>query len=246
MQNQLLDSVMDRVLEMRRKQAAMSGEEVQQEAGAAPAPGGPLVQPPPPVDPATGQPMPPVDPATGQPMPPVDPATGQPMPPVDPATGQPMDPAAAGGEQPPPPTLEDLLATGDPMVKLLVEMDGKLDAMLSAIKTLMDNADMMVPASSVVDTAQHGEAPKPKASPAAPKTAMSPMLIDDTDPDVDDDDSPSPVVSAGGLSFAPEPTLKMGSASSPGQKGGKVVDTGLASATGRNRAIVNNVRQRRF
>lgn len=206
------------LLEERRKQAAMDAQAVQQEAGPMlAAAGDPSASAGAPIDPNTGQPMPPVDPATGQPM---DPAMAGAAPMVDPATGQPMDPAMAGVEPPPQPTIEELVATGDPVVKLLVELRDSMKVIVDAFGQLMDQSGMTVPASKALET-------EVKAT-EADKKASSPDLVDDDDPDFDENlDVPLSLQKS-------EPVLKLGSAAMPGEGAGARLETGFEASNARN------------
>lgn len=205
---------MDEVMMMlRKKLGEMTAQEVSQDAGmapggqgASPGAGG--------QDPAAQGGMP-VDPQTGMP---IDPATGMP---VDPATGMPMDPAA----QQQPVTLEELVASGDPLVGLLVEMDKKLDALAGAMKSFQDSAGMQVPASAQLE-AQMEAAETPASAPAAPKQASNPRLVDDE-------------------AEEEEETLTLGQAGQPGRAGALVLDAKLSSGPERNKELANAIMNRR-
>lgn len=88
--------------------------------------------------PAPGAPAP--GPGGMPPGPSMDPAAGG-MPP-----GPPMDPAA-GGMPPagPPPSLEDIAASGDPLARELLMIGKKLDLVLQAVAMIAKQANIQVP-----------------------------------------------------------------------------------------------------
>lgn len=136
---------------------------------------------------------------------PADPAAAGAAPPMDPtaAGGAPMDPAmAAAGGMPmdpammaPPQTIEELLATGDPIVKLIVEINEKLDRISKSMGALLDGANATVPASQVlndesaidaVDVPPVEAAVEPaSAEPKAAAFEAASSLVDPTGEEVD-------------------------------------------------------------
>ncbi|OYW71855.1 MAG: hypothetical protein B7Z37_26575 [Verrucomicrobia bacterium 12-59-8] len=230
----MIDQRILSAIRSRVAKVAELGMEEMQQAQQTQVPGPPTGQPAPPVDPKTGQPVA-IDPTSGQPTTPpmagaVDPNTGAPM--VDPAAAQQADPSQQ--QQPEaPPTLDEMLQSGDPIVKLLVDMSQQLQQVVAALPQLaqidkrmeffakamgqfMDHSGMTQPSSKLVELndkmaieAGNAQAAAQAAEATTKKSGFAdPIpnpLVDGADPDdEDDDDSFAP---ASGMPAAGPPPM---------------------------------------
>jgi len=136
-----------------------------------------------------------------------------------------MDPAAMAAPPGPPPDLETLSAQGDPLAKELLEHRNLLTQILTALKLIMDQAQLKAPASQLLQVAPTA-APKKTAELPPPQPQLASAVEESPEvtemPDgmpIDLNAAPTYATPASVMDSGPPPTWSAGRPGSPGTGG---------------------------